>query len=89
MTVDPAAGTLSVGQCENCVVTNVSKGSSASFDAVASTPVNDITILDATADSDDVGDWYLTGVAINQKVPAEQPVASDYNIDMVLSIVAK
>lgn len=86
MSVDPSAGILNVGQCSSCVVTNVSKGSSNAF---VQGSVNTITILDAAAGSDDIGDWYLTDVDIVQKVPAEQPVASDYNINMVLSIVAK
>jgi len=86
MTVDPSVGTLDVGQCTSCVVTNVSKGSS---NAYVEGTTNSITILDAAADSNDIGDWRLTGVAITQKVPAEQPAAADYNINMVLSIVAK
>ena len=86
MTVDPSVGTLDVGQCTSCVVTNVSKGSS---NAYVEGTTDSITILDAAADSNDIGDWHLTGVAITQKVPAEQPAAADYNINMVLSIVAK
>ncbi len=85
MTVNPAAGTLAVGQCSSCVVTNVTKGSSAAFDAVTG-PINTITILTGAASSDDIGDWKLTGVSISQKIPAEQPAASDYDINMVLSI---
>ncbi len=85
MTVNPSAGTLTVGQCLTCTLTGVSKGSSATFDAVTG-PVNSITIITATAGSDDIGDWKLIGATISQKIPAEQPAASDYDINMVLSI---
>ncbi len=85
MTVAPSAGTLSVGQCDSCAVTNVSLGSDASF----SQGVTDsITILSAAAGSNDVGDWYATGVTVSQTIPAEQPTATDYDINMVLSIIA-
>ena len=87
MTVDPSVGTLAIGQCASCVTTNVTKGSSDAFNAVTG-PVNTITILTGAAASDDIGDWKLTGVSISQKIPAEQPAASDYNINMVLSIAA-
>ncbi|MFA4880867.1 MAG: hypothetical protein WC650_04575 [Candidatus Doudnabacteria bacterium] len=85
MTVNPSAGTLAVGQCTSCVVTNVSKGSSAAF---VETTTNSITVLTGAALSDDIGDWKLTGVSISQKIPKEQPAASDYNINMVLTITA-
>jgi len=85
MTVDPNAGTLAVGACSGCVVTNVSKGSSGAF----SEGVTDsITILTGANTSDDVGDWKLTGVSISQTIPAEQPAASDYDVSLTLSIVA-
>ncbi|MBU4455004.1 hypothetical protein KJ586_00620 [Patescibacteria group bacterium] len=86
MTVDPSAGTLAVGQCATCVTTNVTKGSSAAFDAVNATPINSITILTGAAASNDIGDWKLTGVSISQKIPAEQPADSDYDVNMVLTI---
>ncbi len=88
MTVNPSAGTLAVGQCSSCATTNVTKGSSAAFDAVNGTPVNSITILTGAAASNDIGDWTLTGVTISQTIPAEQPAASDYAISLTLSIVA-
>lgn len=85
MTVDASGATLAVGQCSACVVTNVSKGSSAAF---SSGVTDTITILTGAAGSNDIGDWKLTGVSISQKIPAEQPAASDYDINMVLSIAA-
>ena len=85
MTVDASVATLVVGQCASCVTTNVTKGSSAAFNEGTT---NTITILTGAAASDDIGDWKLTGVSISQKIPAEQPAASDYDINMVLSIAA-
>ena len=85
MTVNPNAGTLAVGQCATCATTSVTKGSSTAF--VEGT-TNSITVLTGAAGSNDIGDWKLTAVAISQAVPAEQPAASDYDVNMVLSILA-
>lgn len=85
MTVDASGGTLAVGQCASCVTTNVTKGSSSAF--VEGT-TDSITVLTGAAGSDDIGDWTLQGVSISQEVPAEQPAAADYDINMVLSVVA-
>ena len=85
LTVNPNAGTLAAGQCASCVTTNVSKGSSNSFEEGVT---DSITILTGAAGSNDIGDWKLTGVSLSQTVPAEQPAASDYDISMVLSILA-
>ncbi|MFA6132067.1 MAG: hypothetical protein WC702_03335 [Patescibacteria group bacterium] len=85
LTVDPSVGTLAVGECASCVVTNVSLGASASFSEGA---VNSITILSGTAASNDIGDWTAIGVSLSQTIPAEQPAASDYDINLVLSIIA-
>ncbi len=85
MTVDPSVGTLAVGTCASCATTAVTKGSSAAF--VEST-TDSITLLTGAAGSNDIGDWRLTGVAISQTIPAEQPAASDYNINLTLSILA-
>lgn len=85
MTVDPSAGTLAAGQCASCTTGNITKGSSAAFNEGTT---DSITVLTGAAGSDDIGDWKLTGVSISQKIPAEQPAASDYNINLALSIVA-
>jgi len=85
MTVDPSVGTLAVGQCASCVTTNVTKGSSAPF---VQATTDSITILTGAAGSNDIGDWKLTGVSISQTIPAEQAVASDYDINLTLSVTA-
>ncbi|MBI5072006.1 hypothetical protein HZB93_03920 [Candidatus Falkowbacteria bacterium] len=84
MTVDPSGATLAQGQSAHGVA-NISKGSSAAF---SEGTTDTITILTGAAASVDIGDWTLQGVSISQKIPAEQPAASDYDINMVLSIVA-
>lgn len=85
MTVNPSGGTLAVGQCASCAVTNITKGSSTAF--VEGT-ADSVTLLTAAAASNDIGDWKLTGVSISQKIPAEQPAASDYDINMTLTATA-
>ncbi len=85
MTVDASGGSISVGSCSSCTTTGVSAGSSDSF---AEGVTDDITIISGATESDDIGDWTLQGVSISQKVPAEQPAAADYSINMVLSILA-
>jgi len=85
MTINPDAGTLSTGACLNCSASNVTKGTQASFEEGV---VDAITIMSGTADSDDIGDWALTGVDISQSIPPEQPAASDYDLDLVLTITA-
>ena len=85
MTVDPSGGTLATGQCSGCATTNITKGTSASF---IEGSTNSITVLTGASGSNDFGDWKLTGVAISQTVPAEQWAATDYDIDMTLSILA-
>jgi hypothetical protein len=85
MTVNPAPGTLGVGQCDSCVTTNVTKGSSTGYNEGTT---NSVTILTGAAGSNDIGDWTLTGVSLSQTIPGEQPAASDYDINMTLTATA-
>lgn len=85
MTVDPSGGTLATGQCLSCGTSNITKWSSASF---SEGTTNSITILTGASGSDDFGDWKLTGVDISQTIPAEQGAATDYDINMTISILA-
>lgn len=83
MTVNASGATLAQGQSGNGVA-GVTLGSSNAF--VEGT-TNSITI--ATSDgTTDVGDWTIQNVSISQKIPAEQGAATDYDINMVLSIAA-
>jgi hypothetical protein len=52
-----------------------------------SATTDSVTLLTAAAGSDDIGDWTLQGVSILNTIPAEQPAASDYDINMTLSII--
>jgi len=85
MTVDPSGATLAVGQCNNCVVTNITKGSSTAYNEGTT---DSVTLLTAAALSDDIGNWTLQSVSISQTIPAEQPAATDYTINMVLTVTA-
>jgi hypothetical protein len=85
MTVNANAGTLAIGACSGCATTNITKGSSTAF---VETTTNSVTLLSAAAGSSDIGDWTLQGVGLSQTIPGEQPAASDYDINMVVSVVA-
>ncbi len=85
MTVDPSVGTLATGACASCATTAVSKGTSASF---IEGSTDSITLLTGASGSNDIGDWKLTGVSISQTIPAEQPAASDYDVNLTLSVLA-
>lgn len=85
MTIDASGGTLAAVNCVSCSTDNITKGSSATFEQGTTTS---ITLLTAASESDDIGRWTLKNVAISQKIPAEQKVASDYAINMVLSVTA-
>ena len=83
MTVDPSVGSIAQGPSANGT-TGLSLGSSSAFEEGVT---DTITILTSDGTTD-IGDWTLQSVKITQTLPAEQPAASDYNIDMVLSIAA-
>ncbi|MBL8015392.1 MAG: hypothetical protein JNK26_04355 [Candidatus Doudnabacteria bacterium] len=86
MTIDPSVSTLQLGSCTGgCSVDNITKGTLAAYNQGT---VDSITLLNAAAASSDIGDWRLTGVAVSQKIPAEQLAGNDYDINMTLSIVA-
>jgi hypothetical protein len=83
LSVDPSVSTLTT-DCNSCTTTNVTKGSSSAF---VETSQNSITLMSATLASDDVWRGYLTGIALSQTIPAEQPAAT-YTINMTLTATA-
>ncbi len=83
MTIDASAGTL-IADCASCSTSNITKGSSSAFDQGVT---DSITILNAAAGSDDVGRWYLTGVNVDQTVPAEQ-AADSYTVNLTVTVTA-
>lgn len=83
MTINPSAGTITAKS--GCTNTGLSLGSS----AVYSEGVTDsITLLSAGASTEIDCYWDTTGIAVSQTIPTEQPAASDYNINMALTITA-
>lgn len=83
LTIDANAGTLNT-DCGSCVATNVSKGSGTSF--VQGT-TDSVTLLSASAASDDYWRGYLVDAGMSQTIPGEQPVDS-YSINMTLTSTA-
>ncbi len=83
MTMNASAGTITPQT--GCSTTGLTKGSSASFsEGVA----NSVTLITAGASAETNCYWELTDVSVSQTVPEEQPVASDYGINMTLTVVA-
>jgi hypothetical protein len=85
MTVDPSVGTLGIGACATCTATDVSKGASSAYSEGVT---NTVTLISALDTADEIGDWYLTGVSVMQTIPAEQAVAADYAISMMITATA-
>lgn len=83
MTVNASGASIAQGPSSHGT-TGISVGSSGSF--VEGT-TDSITIMSSDGTTD-VGDWTLQGVSVSQKIPAEQPAASDYDINLVLSIAS-
>lgn len=84
MTIDASGATLAAGACATCTTTGVSLGASNAFNEGTT---NSITLVTAASGSDDIGDWYVRDIDLSQTIPAEQPAASDYDINMTLSIL--
>ncbi len=83
LSVDPTTGTLNA-DCGTCATTNITLGSATAFEEGVT---DSVTLLNAAAASDDTGRWYLTGVDMDQTIPAEQPNDS-YDINMTLTVTA-
>lgn len=83
LSVDSSVGTLTA-DCASCDNIGITEGSAASF---AEGTVNSINLLAAAAGSDDIYRGYLTGVDLDQTIPAEQPTGT-YTLDMAITVVA-
>lgn len=83
MTQDASGATL-VPQV-GCTNTGVSLGTSESF---AEGSNNDIDLLNASGSAETSCYWDLTDITVSQKIPREQPVASDYDINLILTITS-
>lgn len=83
MTLDPSVGTVNT-DCTGCSLTGITKGSSTAF---SQGTTDSVTLLNASAASDDIGRWYLTGVGISQTIPGQQAVDT-YSLNMTATITA-
>jgi hypothetical protein len=83
LTVNPSAGTLAT-DCASCTPANITKGSSAAF---LEGSVSSVTLLTATAASEDYWRGYLTGSTLSQTIPAQQP-AGAYSLPMTITVTA-
>ena len=83
MTVDASVSTITPQG--GCSTTGLTKGSSTAF--VEGT-TNSVTLVTAGGTAETGCYWDVTGISISQKIPAEQPVASDYDVNMIVSVVA-
>lgn len=83
LTINPSAGTLTT-DCGSCTTSNISKGSSSSFNQGTT---DNITLLNAAASSDDIWRGYLTGATVSQTIPAETP-ADSFTINLTLTATA-
>lgn len=82
LSLDPSAATLGLyGVSSN---TGITKGNAASF---AANTTNAITLLSASAGSDDIWSGYMTGIGVSQKIPAGQP-AGLYWLDLTQTVTA-
>jgi len=64
----------------------VNRVSAGAFDEVGG--INSVTLVYATAGSDNRGDWRMSDVRVRQTIPASQPAAGNYEIPLLLSITA-
>ncbi len=83
MTIDAAAGTVNL-DCAGCGSTGITKGVSAAFNEGT---LDAITIISASAGSDDIWRGYLTGADVSQTIPADVP-ADTYTIDLTVTATA-
>lgn len=79
LTVNPAPSTITAS---TGTTTGITKGVLTAFSGT-----NPVTLLTASALSDDIWRGYITGVGLSQTIPGSQPVGA-YSIDMVQTVTA-
>jgi hypothetical protein len=77
---------LDSGLCPLCSSDFVNRVPDGVFDEQGG--VNTVTLVYATSDSDNRGDWTLANITVRQTIPASQPAAGEYEIPLLLSITA-
>lgn len=83
MTINPSGATITPQS--GCNTTGLTLGSSAAYSQGV---VDTITLLSAGSSAGINCYWDTTGITVSQTVPKEQPAASDYNINMTLTVTA-
>lgn len=83
LSIDPSVSTITQ-DCNSCGATGITKGSSSAFDQGTT---DSITLANAAAGSDDIWRGYLTGAALSQTIPADQP-ADSYTVNLTLTVTA-
>jgi len=83
LSIDPGNAKLD-SDCRDCSTQNILLGSKTPKSFAES---SNITLLRANDQSDVAGSWYLTGVQVEQTIPAAQDGGS-YSIDLVLTATA-
>ena len=82
MTLDPAAATLNLNG--GSTATGVTKGTSTSF---VSGTTDAITLMSASAASEDIWSGYLSGIGVSQKIPPST-AGGTYTIDLTQTVTA-
>lgn len=87
LTIDASGATIAENTtlCSTCSAgtTGLTAGSSAAYEEGTT---DSITLLTAASSSADTGIWDMTGISLSQSIPGAQPAASDYTLDLVLTI---
>ena len=86
MSIYTQSDALDSGICPLCSANFVNRVPAGVFDEQGG--VNTITLVYATSDSDNRGDWTLSNVIVRQTIPASQPASGEYQIPLLLTITA-
>ena len=86
MEIYTESGSLDSWICPQCTSDFVNRVSAGVFDEEEG--INSVTLVYATAGSDNRGDWRMSDVMVRQTIPASQPAAGNYEIPLLLSITA-
>ncbi|MEN9558734.1 MAG: hypothetical protein RL141_1103 [Candidatus Parcubacteria bacterium] len=85
MQIDPTGILMATGTCGTCGTTALVRQAAGQF----SQGVTDsITLIQAGSTSTDIGDWTFRNIVIRQSIPAQQAAGNDYDISMMLSMLA-
>lgn len=86
MKIYTQSDSLDSGLCPLCSSNFVNRVPDGVFDE--ENDINSVTLVYATSDSDNRGDWTLSDIIVRQTIPASQPASGDYDIPLLLSITA-